>query len=138
MNNPYTIKEAEAKLKELSPDFTIVPNEKSDLAGVYWKGFYAEIALPKDVIFETRNVQHQDAYGATHRSLDDLIVMATRFLERITTDNEYLTDITTKFEYDEPTPPEKTVEFPPEGSEPEAMPLDTDVEQVQDPLAPKE
>jgi len=126
MNNPFTIKEVEAKLQEISPDFTVVPNDKSDLAGVYWKGFYAEIAMPKSVVFETRNEQHRDDYGVVHRSLDQVIVMATRFLERITTDQEFLTDITTKFEYDEPTP-NLPIEEVVEPKEEEVMPMDTDL-----------
>lgn len=125
MNTPYKIKEVEAKLQELSPDFTVIANDNSDLAGVYWKGFYAEIAMPKSVVFETRNEQHQDDYGMTHRSLDQVMIMAKSFLERIGSDQEYLTDITTKFEYDEPTP-NLPIEEVVEPKEEEVMPLDTD------------
>lgn len=126
MNNPYKIEEVEAKLKELSPDFTVVPNANADLAGVYWKGFYAEIAMPKTVVFETRNEQHQDDYGVVHRSLDQVLAMATRFLERVSTDQEYLTDITTKFEYDEPTP-NLPIEEVQEANPEEIMPMNTDL-----------
>lgn len=99
-NKRYTLAEAEAQLKEISPDFTIEDkNESSDLAGIYWKGIYSEIAVPKGFIFESKNEGHVDMYGYPHRGLDSTKARAQAFLERITTDSEYLEDMTTPFDH---------------------------------------
>lgn len=100
MNKPYTLAEAEAKLKEINPDLSIVStNEKSDLAGIYWKGHYTEIAIPKDMIYETRNELYCDVWGYPHRGLDSTIDRVNSFLDRIERDPEYVKDITTPFDY---------------------------------------
>lgn len=98
--NEYTLPQVEEKLKELSPDFTVVPNPNSDLAGVYWQGSFAEISMSKDKVCELRNDSHVDDYGRAHVGLDTVIAKAKAFLERITTDEDFKTDITTPFDID--------------------------------------
>lgn len=98
-NKRYTIAEAELKLREISPKFSInASNEKSDLAGVYWDGIYTEIAMPKDFIYSVRHEGHCDAFGYPHRGLDAVVDRAQTFLSRITTDKEYYEDMTTPFD----------------------------------------
>lgn len=94
----YTLTQVEEKLKELSPDFTVVANPNSDLAGVYWQGSFAEISMSKDKVFELRNDGHVDDYGRAHVGLDTVTAKAQAFLDRITTDDEFKNDITTPFD----------------------------------------
>jgi hypothetical protein len=118
MNNQISIQEAEVRLREIHPGFSIVPNEKSDLAGVYYEGIYSEIAMPKDFIYETKNEGHVDSYGIPHRGFDVVQDRAKYFLERIKTDPEYLLDLSTPFDHtkltvgdgsDEDVPPTEMV-----------------------------
>ena len=98
-NKRYTIEEAELELKKISPDFYInTSNEKSDLAGIYWKGIYTEIATPKDFIYEEKNEGHCDAYGYPHRGFSGVRNRAETFLDRITNDKEFYEDMTTPFD----------------------------------------
>lgn len=94
----YTLPEAEAIIKEIDPDFSIKENPNGEVAGIYWKDFYAEIAIPKDHIFETRNEGYTDEYGHVHRAMDDLISRCHGFLSRIKNDEEYFKDITDSWE----------------------------------------
>lgn len=94
----YTILEVEEKLKEISKDFTVIPNPNSDLAGVYWQGSFAEISMPKDKVFETRNEGHVDDFGKTHVGLDTVLLKTKAFLERVNNDEEFKNDIITPFD----------------------------------------
>ena len=89
-------KDLELELKKISPHFEIVPNKNSpDIAGLYWKGYCAYIAMPNPEIFPTRNEGFTDAYGNVHRGADQVIDMAKNFLNRIENDAEYKDLITT-------------------------------------------
>lgn len=94
----YTLTQVEEKLKEISPDFTVVPNPNSDLAGIYWQGSFAEISMSKDKVYELKNEGHVDDFGRAHAGLDTVIAKAKAFLERIETDGEFKIDITTPFD----------------------------------------
>ena len=94
----YTLPEAEVKIKEIDTDFSIKENPNSELAGIYWKDFFAEVSMPKEYIFETRNEGYTDEYGHVHRSMDDLISRCQGFLSRIESDEEYYKDITDSWE----------------------------------------
>lgn len=96
--NEYTLPQVEEKLKELSPDFTVVPNPNSDLAGIYWQGSFAEISMSKDKVYELKNEGHIDDFGRPHAGLDSVMAKAKAFLERIETDEEFRIDITTPFD----------------------------------------
>lgn len=91
-NKEYTIQEIESKLKEIHPDFTVVPNPNSDLAGIYYQGHFAEISMPKDKVYHSRNEAHIDQYDRVHACYEVLEVKANAFLDRIK-DPEYLADI---------------------------------------------
>ena len=110
MNNSISIAEAEQRLQAIDPNFTIVPNDNSDVAGIYWKGIYAEIAMPKDKIYETKNEGHIDSYGYPHRGMDMVIARAEAFLERIGRDPEYLLDLSTPFDHTKLTVGDGSVE----------------------------
>jgi len=94
----YTLPEAEAIIKEIDHDFSIRENPNSELAGIYWKDFFAEISVPKETIFETRNEGYTDEYGHPHRGLDDLKSRCEGFLSRIKSDEDYYKDITDTWE----------------------------------------
>ena len=93
----YTIQEVEAKLKEISPDFTVVPNPNSDLAGIYYQGHFAEIAMSKEKVFETKNPGYLDSYDRPHAGLNDIFSRAQGFYERMQNDEEFRKDITEPF-----------------------------------------
>jgi len=94
----YTIQEVEDKLKEISLDFTVIPNPNSDLAGIYWQGHFAEISMSKEKVFETKNLGYVDGYERPHAGLDEILSRAKGFISRIENDEEFKRDITTPFD----------------------------------------
>lgn len=94
----YTIQEVETKLKEISPDFTVVPNPNSDLAGIYYQGHFAEISMSKEKVFENKNHGYVDAYDRPHAGLDDIMTRVNAFYVRIQNDEEFKKDITEPFD----------------------------------------
>lgn len=94
----YNLQEIEAKLKEISSDFEVRPNPNSDLAGLYWQGHFAEISMPKEKIYATKNHGYVDDYERPHIGLDDVLSRASGFIARINNDDEFRRDITTPFD----------------------------------------
>jgi len=94
----YTTQEVEAKLKEISPDFTVVPNPNSDLAGIYYQGHFAEISMSKEKVFETKNYGFVDSYDRPHAGLDDVLSRAKGFYDRFQNEEEFRNDITQPFD----------------------------------------
>lgn len=94
----YTINQVEEKLKEISPDFTVVPNPNSDLAGIYYQGHFAEIAMSKEKVFESKNHGFVDSYDRPHAGLDDILSRAIGFYQRMQNDEEFRKDITEPFD----------------------------------------
>jgi len=95
-----TIQEVETELKKLNPDLSVRANDKSDLAGVYWKEVYTSIAMPKEDVPVERNDALVDQYGYPHRSYKQVVERVNAFLEDIKLP-EYVAYITEEFDDEE-------------------------------------
>lgn len=78
-----TIEEFQSELQKLNNELTIVPNENNELAGIYWKGIYTEIALAKDGIKSVVDEYYCDKYDRPHRSEAQILERINSFLENI-------------------------------------------------------
>lgn len=94
----YTIQEVETKLKDISSDFTVVENPNSDLAGIYYQGYFAEIAMSKEKVFKVKNNGYVDPYDRPHAGLDEIMLKAKSFYDRMQNDEEFRKDITEPFD----------------------------------------
>jgi hypothetical protein len=90
-----TLNEVDLKLKEINPDFNIVPNPNNELASLHWKEHCVYVSMPKENIPEFRTVAYCDPYGRPHRGLREILEMATGINERLK-DPEYVSELLRK------------------------------------------
>lgn len=96
-----TIQEVEAKLKEINPDLSVRAHDNSDLAGVYWRDIYANIAMPKEDVRMERSEGYVDAWGTPHRGFRQVVERVEAFLKDME-DPEKLAYFTEEFEDHDP------------------------------------
>lgn len=129
-----SINELEAQIKLLDADFTIVPNENNEMAGIYWKDNFTGIALSKEGVKEMEDYNFADINGTPHRTEANILQRVEKFLEDIK-EPAYMEIITDKGD-EEVTGPVVTEvsEITPETLT--SVPHDTSIEEV--PEAPLE
>ncbi len=76
-----TISELESEIKLLDENFTVVPNENNELAGIYWKGYYTDIAFAKDGIKNERDECYCDYFMRPHKSLPEVMERVEQFIK---------------------------------------------------------
>lgn len=84
------IKDFEAQLKKLDPEFRIVDNSQygvKDVVGVYWKNTHVATA-PANDIFPERNPEYKDFYGQIHRGAGEILMVCKAFIEEMQNDKE--------------------------------------------------
>ena len=95
-------KEFEKQLKKIDPNLNIRSLEKykvNDVVEVYWKdsnGNSESVCAMPPEINEKRVEGYTDEFGRTHRCMEEVIAIATGFIERIKNDPEFLEDIMNK------------------------------------------
>ncbi len=78
-----TLHEVEQMLKELDTDLTIVPNENNELAGIYWKGHFAGIAMSKEGAKDVTDLSFTDNFDRPHPTIEKIVDKVNNFLENI-------------------------------------------------------
>lgn len=76
-----TINELETDLKLIDENFTVIPNDNNELAGIYWKGYYTDIAFAKDGIKDARDEGYCDYFMRPHKTIDEVMTRVHQFIE---------------------------------------------------------
>lgn len=83
------ISEFELELQKIDANFKIVPHPvNQDMAGVYYKNRY-QFAVPNGEIFEKSDPSYTNGEGRIHRSMEDALAIATKYVFDLNNDPEF-------------------------------------------------
>ena len=83
------ISDFELELKKIDENFHITPHPvNTDMAGVYYKNRY-QFAIPNGEIFEKPNPSYRNGDGRQHRSAEEALAIAAKYVFDLNNDPEF-------------------------------------------------